>query len=65
MGLDQTSSVVLAEYCEEPSARGAIAVVGAFFVVSGKSPMMVASEAPNTLVDDMGTDCSPFLLAVT
>lgn len=63
MGLDQTSLFALADYCEEPSAGEAIVVVGTFLVVVGESPMMVASEAPNILVVDMGTDFSPFSLA--
>lgn len=60
----QMSLFALADYCEDPPVGEAIAVVGAFLVVVGESPMMVASEAPNILVD-MGADRSPFLLATT
>lgn len=59
-GLDQTSSIVLADYSEEH-----LADAGTFSsaVIMGNPPMMVASEAPDTFVDDMGNDCFLFLLA--
>lgn len=77
MGLDQTFFFALAYYCEEPSSGESIVFVGDFVVVEEELPTMVsfvvptalvddlvASVALNMLVDDVGTDCSPFLLVV-